>query len=228
MSSTIISNTTPSCKPLTISFLDLPVEIRYKIYHDLCRGRQNWPTNLCLLSPAWKSPQPPAALMNTCGLVASELMPIYFGQCLFVLDTTQNNSLRADALQWLNKVGERSSAHFRRVRVKHNIVSGYDYEIELTVTDNSEVTVKELNGGIESQSVYLVHRNHIDHCNQLGVTMIEDIETLLTERIKSRGFGALGAAEFELILERIDFHMSWLRKVYEKRHSNNRRNDFLS
>lgn len=107
-------------------------------------------------------------------------------------------------------------------------MSGYDYEIELTVTDNSEVTVKELNGGIESQSVYLVHRNHIDHCNQLGVTMIEDIETLLTERIKSRGFGALGAAEFELILERIDFHMSWLRKVYEKRHSNNRRNDFLS
>jgi len=204
------------------------VEIRYIIYHLLCGNRKKFPTHLGLLSPTWKSPQPPAALMNTCTSIAPELMPLYFHSCLFVLDTTGNHPLRQAAFQWLKKVGERSSAHFRRLRVKHSIVTGYDYEIEITVADNNEVIVKELNGGIEAQSAYLAHRRHLDHCIHLGVTMVDDIETTLTKRINSRGHGGLGAAEFELLLERIDFHLSWLRKAHERKHRNDSRQSFFS
>ncbi|KAH0288867.1 hypothetical protein M436DRAFT_83935 [Aureobasidium namibiae CBS 147.97] len=228
MPATTISNKMSLHKPLTISFLDLPVEVRYIIYHLLCGNRKKFPTHLGLLSPTWKSPQVPAALMNTCSSIAAELMPLYFGSCLFVLDTTGNHPLRQAAFQWLEKVGERSSAHFRRLRVKHSIVPGYDYEIEITVADNNEITIKELNGGIEAQGVYLAHRRHLDHCVQLGVTMVEDLKTTLTERVNSRSYGGLGAAEFELILERIDFHLSWLKKAHERKHHSNRRQSYFS
>lgn len=205
------------CHTSSISFLDLPVEIRYKIYHDLCANRKKFPTNLGLLSPAWKSPQPPAALMNTCSSVASELMPVYFGSCLFVLDTTTNHQLREAALKWLHKVGDKTSAHFHRLQVIHHIVAGYNYECELSI-NNKEVTVMELKGGMEFLSNHIPDAHHKAHFLEVGAKLIDDIEETLTKSINSNGTGALGVSEFEMIINRIDHHMTDIKKKYERKY----------
>jgi hypothetical protein len=145
-SPTSITKSAPSCKASTISFLDLPVEIRYKIYHELYRGRTKWPVNLGLLSPAWTSPQPPAALMNTCSTIASELMPLYFNNCMFILDTTTSDFLRKEALKWLKRVGDSNTVHFRRLRVIHNVVGNSNCEIDITITEEKEVKVEQRKG----------------------------------------------------------------------------------
>lgn len=218
---TTISKMSTPCRTSSISFLDLPVEIRCKIYHDLCANRKKFPTNLGLLSPAWKSPQPPAALMNTCISVASELMPVYFGSCLFVLDTTTNHFLREEALKWLKKVGDESTAHFHRLRIVHHIVAAHNYECEINVISNNnnknkEVTVTELKGGMEFLSDHIPDLHHKEHFLEVGSKLINDIEETLTKSINSNGTGALGVSEFEMILHRIDHHMADTKKRYEK------------
>jgi tellurite resistance-related uncharacterized protein len=213
-----------------ISFLDLPREIRNKIYHDVCRGRTNWPINLGLLSPTWTAPQPPAALMNTCRSIAAELMPIYFKSCFFILDTTQHDKLRQELLKWLKEVGSTSSAHFHRLRVIHGTIHSNTYEIEVTVTEKKEVVIKELkktqNGDEEWTCIEKMSRDEPFsqqryHCLRIGKEMVKDLETRLTYCINNNGTGGLGVAEFDLILERIDHHMEWFVK-YDYRRRNKR------
>jgi hypothetical protein len=213
-----------------LGFLDLPVEIRNKIYHDICRGRTKWPINLRLLSLTWTAPQPPAALMNTCRTIASELMPIYFESCFFILDTTQHHTLRQGTLEWLKIVGSSSTAHFRRIRVIHKTVQNTDYEIEVTVTEKKEVVIKELKRATSSDEPWSCieklskgdpFKEQRDHCLHIGKDLVKDIKTRLTDRINNNGTGGLGVAEFELLLERIDHHMEWFVK-YDFRQRNKR------
>jgi hypothetical protein len=206
-----------SCKSSAISFLDLPVEIRYAIYPELYRGRTKWSINLGLLSPAWKSPQPPAALMNTCSSIASELMPLYFNNCMFILDTTTSDYLRQEALKWLKRVGDSNTAHFRRLRVVHNAVGNSNCEIDLTITEEKEVKAEQRKGGVESfSSMHATLSQHKAHCIKIGEEMVDDIEKKLVKRIKSNGTGGLGVAEFEVVLAIIDHHMEWFKKNRER------------
>jgi hypothetical protein len=207
----------PSCKPSAISFLDLPVEIRYKIYHELYRGRTKWPVNLGLLSPVWTSPQPPAALMNTCSTIAAELMPLYFTNCMFILDTTTSDFLRKEALKWLKRVGDSNTAHFRRLRVIHNAVGNSNCEIDITITEEKEVKAEQRKGGVETLSMQATLIQHRDHCIRVGEQMVKDIEKKLGKCIKTNGTGGLGVAEFEVILGIIDHHMEWFRKNHERK-----------
>jgi hypothetical protein len=170
----VIPTTIPSYQTSAISFMSLPKGIRFQIYHLLDRNRTNSPINIGLLSPTWKSPQAPVALMNTCSFIASELMPLHFSNCLVVIDTTTQHDLREDAFKWLKKVGNNTSTHFRRVRIIHRIVAKHNYEIEIDVTENKEVTVRELKGGMESFSTHLVDHRHEAYCLRVGVTMVED------------------------------------------------------
>jgi hypothetical protein len=207
----------PSCKASTISFLDLPAEIRYKIYHELYRGRTKWPVNLGLLSPAWTSPQPPAALMNTCSTIASELMPLYFNNCMFILDTTTSDFLRKEALEWLKRVGGSNTAHFRRLRVIHNAMGNSNCEIDITITEEKEVKAEQRKGGVESFShMHATLMQYKAHCIKIGEEMVKDIEKKLAKCIKTNGTGGLGVAEFEVILGIIDHHMEWFKKNQER------------
>jgi hypothetical protein len=168
--------------------------------------------------------------MNTCRTIAAELMPIYFESCFFILDTTQHDKLRQESLKWLKEVGSTSSAHFRRLRVIHATIHSNTYEIEVSVTENKEVIIKELtkpkSGDEEWSCIEKLSRNepfsqHRGHCLRIGKEMVKDIETRLTDRINNNGTGGLGVAEFELILERIDHHMERFKK-YDYRQRNKR------
>ncbi|KAG9594150.1 hypothetical protein KCU77_g4603, partial [Aureobasidium melanogenum] len=131
-----LSTTTVEAPPLApgtrrINFLDLPSEVKNLIY--FYRDRTKRAIDLCVLSPAWKSPSPPTAFMNTCSAIASGLMPLYFSNCLFTIDTTHkvNAQLLEAAFKWLKKVGDKSSAHFRRLHIIK--VSSLGSRFEVTV-----------------------------------------------------------------------------------------------
>jgi hypothetical protein len=180
------------------------------------------PINIGLLSPAWKSPQAPVALMNTCSTIASELMPLYFSNCLLIIDTTTQHHLREEAFKWLESVGKDSSAHFRRVTIIHRIVDRHLYEIEITIRENKEVVVTELKGGMDALSSHLVDARHKQYCLRVGVTMVENIEENLMECIKTNGTGGMGVDEFRIILDCIDHHMNWFKINFERRKRNSR------
>ncbi|KAG9687769.1 hypothetical protein KCU95_g9330, partial [Aureobasidium melanogenum] len=202
-----------------INFLDLPSEVKNLVYLYLYRDRTKRAINLCVLSPAWKSPSPPTAFMNTCSTIASELMPLYFSNCLFTIDTmhTENAQLLAEAFKWLKKVGDKSSAHFRRLHVIHDQTPYFQYEINITITEEKEVTIEEIKGPAKYLDMWLAMERlpggsqmspeRKDIYSRLHRELTDDLVNTLTHRINANETGALGVTEFELILERISFHL---------------------
>ncbi|KAH0362710.1 hypothetical protein KCU65_g7853, partial [Aureobasidium melanogenum] len=204
-----------------INFLDLPSEVKNLVYLYLYRDRTKHAINLCVLSPAWKSPSPPTAFMNTCSTIASGLMPLYFSNCLFTIDTMHkpNRPLLEAAFKWLKKVGDKNSAHFRRLHVIHDRTPYFLYEITITITEEKEVTIEEIKGpakyldmwrAMEGQPGGRASRlspERKDICSRLHRELTDDLVSTLTHRINTNETGAMGVTEFELILERISFHL---------------------
>ncbi|KAH0343683.1 hypothetical protein KCU83_g8719, partial [Aureobasidium melanogenum] len=146
----ITTDEAPPLAPGTqrINFLDLPSEVRSLVYFYLYRDRTKRAINLRVLSPAWKSPSPTTAFMNTCSTIASGLSPLYFSNCLFTINTTHkaNAQLLAEAFKWLKKVGDKSSAQFRRLHVIHEQAPTFQNEISISITDEKQVTIEEIKG----------------------------------------------------------------------------------
>ncbi|KAG9568352.1 hypothetical protein KCU71_g6137, partial [Aureobasidium melanogenum] len=200
--------TTVEASPLApgtrrINFLDLPSEVKNLVYFYLYRDRTKRAIDLCVLSPAWKSPSPPTAFMNTCSAIASGLMPLYFSNCLFTIDTSHeaNARLLTEAFKWLKKVGDNSSAHFRRLHV---------------IQVSSLVTVKQIKSPLKSSAgefrdpVFKTIYTHFDK------ELTDDLVKTLMHRVKTNETGAMGPTEFEMMLERIEHHVSWLNKRREE------------
>ncbi|KAG9953652.1 hypothetical protein KCU85_g1130, partial [Aureobasidium melanogenum] len=212
-----------------INFLDLPSEVKNLVYLYLYRDRTKRAINLCVLSPAWKSPSPPTAFMNTCSTIASGLMPLYFSNCLFTIDTMHkpNRFLLEAAFGWLKKVGDKNSAQFRRLHVIHEGPPTFQYEIIISITDKKEVTIEELKGPAK----YLAERldrdalqppasrmrpEHKDIYSRVDRELTDDLVGTLTQCINANETGALGVDEFEIILERISFHLSEFTKCWRE------------
>ena len=192
------------------------------IYNLILDGRGRAAIGLCLLSPMWKSPSNPVALMNSCRGIASELMPLYLSKSPFILDTTTNHALRDAALDWLQQAGPSISSHVRRLRVVHRLFEKHVYEIEVNITANHEVEVIELKGGIEALSTGIAACRHRDYCLRVGIKMVEEIQETLEERISTNGTGGMGVQEFKIILRIIDHHMAWFKQNHERRKRNTR------
>ncbi|KAG9515858.1 hypothetical protein KCV07_g7121, partial [Aureobasidium melanogenum] len=227
----------PPLAPRTrrINFLDLPSEVRNLVYFYLYRDRIKRTIDLCVLSPAWKSPSPPTAFMNTCSTIASGLMPLYFSNCLFTIDTSHeaNARLLTEAFKWLKKVGENSSAHFRRLHIIHEQTQYFSYEITITVTDKKEVSIEELKDPAKYLAWRLArerlpgasqmqpeHKDIYSRIDKLDKQLTDDLIERLVHRINTNETGALGVTEFELILKRISFHLAGFRRG---EHCRNRR-----
>lgn len=213
-----------------INFLDLPSEVKNLIYYYLYRDRTKRAINLCVLSPAWKSPSPPTALMNTCSTIASKLMPVYFSNCLSTIDEahTGNAHLLAEAFKWLKKVGDKSSAQFRRLHIVYPHTPIFGYEINISITKKDQVTIEELKGPAK----YLAWRLERERAfppasrmrpeyralySRLDRELTEDLVDTLTRCIKNNETGSMGVTEFEIILQRIDFHMTKFMKRWRLR-----------
>ncbi|KAG9659133.1 hypothetical protein KCU95_g6302, partial [Aureobasidium melanogenum] len=201
-----------------INFLDLPSEVKNLVYLYLYRDRTKRAINLCVLSPAWKSPSPPTAFMNTCSTIASGLMPLYFSNCLFTIDTTHkaNAQLLEAAFKWLKKVGDKSSAHFRRLHVIQVSSFGSRFEVMINVTNDKQVTVKQIKSLLKLRAEELrdpVFKTIYTHFDK---ELTDDLVKTLMHRVKTNETGAMGPTEFEIMLERIEHHVSWLNKRREE------------
>ncbi|KAG9999571.1 hypothetical protein KCU78_g15834, partial [Aureobasidium melanogenum] len=213
-----------------ISFLDFPSEVKDLVYYYLYRDRTKRAINLCVLSPAWKSPSPPTAFMNTCSSIASGLMPLYFSNCLFTIDTAYkaNAQLLKAAFKWLKKVGDKSSAQFRRLHIIHERTITFQYEIIISITNENQVIIEELKGPAKllyeeslqlargHQRTWSFHPAYKTLYLRLDKELTEDLVETLTHRINTNETGAMGVAEFEIILERISFHLSEFNKEWDE------------
>ncbi|KAK6008835.1 hypothetical protein QM012_000738 [Aureobasidium pullulans] len=215
-----------SSRTRRIDFLDLPPEVKNLIYFYLYRDRTKRAINICVFSPAWKSPSPPTALMNTCSTIASGSMPLYFSNCLFTIDKTYkvNSHLLEQAFEWLKRVGDKSSAHFRRLHVVYIYHEPCNNEIMLSITAANKVVLEEIRGPAEylARDKLLPPRERLlqsdiaELFSRLATDLTEDLIKTLTQRITTNKTGAMGVAEFEIILNRIEFHMTWFRKGWEE------------
>ncbi|THW80073.1 hypothetical protein D6D18_09210, partial [Aureobasidium pullulans] len=129
----MVSTYRPCQQTQHIKFGDLSGDVRFIIYEYVSRNRTKSATD---------SPQSPTALMNTCSAGAFEMMPLYYGGAQFTLDLSRNHALRNKALDWFEKVGDIRSAHFNDVRV----VCNYALELQVQVSKEKKVTVKETKG----------------------------------------------------------------------------------
>lgn len=210
----------PPLAPRTrrINFLDLPSEVRNLVYFYLYRDRTKKAIDLCVLSPAWKSPSPPTAFMNTCSAIASGLMPLYFSNCLFTIDTSYeaNARLLTEAFKWLKKVGDNSSAHFRRLHVIQVSSLGSRLEVMINVTNEKQVTVKQIKSPDKLRAEEFrdpVFKTIYTHSDK---ELTDDLVKTLMHRVKTNETGVMGPTEFEIMLERIEHHVSWLNKRREE------------
>ncbi|KAG9747288.1 hypothetical protein KCU73_g7384, partial [Aureobasidium melanogenum] len=189
-----------------------PSAVKNLVYFYLYRDRTKRAINLCMLSPAWKSPSPPTAFMNTCSTVASGLMPLYF----------------SNSFKWLKKVGDKSSAQFRRLHIIHERTTTFQYEIIISITNENQVTIEELKGPAKllheeslqlargHQRTWSFHPAYKTLYLRLDEELTEDLVETLTHRINTNETGAMGVAEFEIILERISFHLSEFNKGWDE------------
>ncbi|CAD0099080.1 unnamed protein product [Aureobasidium mustum] len=209
-----------------ISFTDFPAEVKNLIYYYLCRDRTKRAINLCVLSPAWKSPSPPTALMNTCSSIASRLMPVYFSNCLFTIDTTHkaNAQLLTGAFEWLKNVGDKSSAHFRRLHVIHEFIlpprpqdnfATDPYEVMISITDEEQIIIEEIRGPSKCLREMDLRPSFRRLYLRLDKQLTDDLVEMLTHRIYNNQTAGMGVTEFEIILERISFHVSRFKKARE-------------
>ncbi|KAG9520065.1 hypothetical protein KCU93_g7855, partial [Aureobasidium melanogenum] len=221
--------TTVEASPLApgtrrINFLDLPSEVKNLVYFYLYRDRTKRAIDLCVLSPAWKSPSPPTAFMNTCSAIASGLMPLYFSNCLFTIDTSReaNARLLTEAFKWLKKVGDNSSAHFRRLHVIHvsslgsRFCLGSRLEVMINVTNEKQVTVKQIKSPDKLSAEEFRDPVFEPIYTRFDKELTDDLVKTLMHRVKTNETGAMGPTEFDIMLERIEHHVSWLNKRREE------------
>ncbi|KAG9958729.1 hypothetical protein KCU61_g8092, partial [Aureobasidium melanogenum] len=209
----ITTDEAPPLAPSTqrIHFLDLPSEVKNLVSFYLYRDRTKRAINLCVLSPAWKSLSPPTAFMNTYSTIASGLMPLHF----------------SNSFKWLKKVGDKSSAQFRRLHIIHEQAPTFQCEIFISITDEKQVTIEEIKGPAKYLA-WLLERDrqqprafrmppeHKDIYSCLDKELTNDLVGTLTQRINTNETGALGVTEFKIILERIGFHLSEFKKCWQK------------
>ncbi|KAG9592968.1 hypothetical protein KCU77_g7107, partial [Aureobasidium melanogenum] len=191
----ITTDEAPPLAPSTqrIHFLDLPSEVKNLVSFYLYRDRTKRAINLCVLSPAWKT----------------------------------NAQLLAEAFKWLKKVGDKSSAQFRRLHIIHEQAPTFQCEIFISITDEKQVTIEEIKGPAKYLA-WLLERDrqqprafrmppeHKDIYSCLDKELTNDLVGTLTQRINTNETGALGVTEFEIILERIGFHLSEFKKCWQK------------
>ncbi|KAG9658451.1 hypothetical protein KCU64_g4502, partial [Aureobasidium melanogenum] len=191
----ITTDEAPHLAPGTqrINFLDPPSEVKNLVYFYLYRDRTKRAINLCVLGPAWKTNAQPLA----------------------------------EVFKWLKKVGDQSSAQFRRLHVIHEQAPTFQCEIFISITDEKQVTIEEIKGPAKYLA-WLLERDrqqprafrmppeHKDIYSRLNRELTDDLVGGLTQRINTNETGALGVTEFEIILERIGFHLSEFKKCWQK------------
>jgi len=125
------------------------------------------------------------------------MMPLYYGGAQFTLDLSRNHALRNKALDWFEKVGDIRSAHFNDVRV----VCNYALELQVQVSKEKKVTVKETKGPYAQYRLRLVPALSSAHPTPsiLYNELIENLQSKLDKSVKNNNTGYLGGVESVLV-----------------------------
>ncbi|THV85626.1 hypothetical protein D6D29_02185 [Aureobasidium pullulans] len=108
-------------KPQTISFLELPPEIRNMIYNLLVNETKDRKPRLHDFKPGSFSAAPSLNMLHTCTQVQQELLPLYFSIITPHLRMSSRDGLRtrtfdyafqAEVVVWLDRKGPDAADHF--------------------------------------------------------------------------------------------------------------------
>ncbi|THW55100.1 hypothetical protein D6D20_09731 [Aureobasidium pullulans] len=115
------------------------------------------------------------------------MMPLYYGGAQFTLDLSRNHALRNKALDWFEKVGDIRSAHFNDVRV----VCNYALELQVQVSKEKKVTVKETKGPHAQYRLRLVPGLSSAHPTPsiLYNELVENLQSQLDKSVKNNNTG---------------------------------------
>ncbi|THW85440.1 hypothetical protein D6D17_09193 [Aureobasidium pullulans] len=186
-------------KAQTVSFLELPPEIRNMIYNLLVNGTKDRNPRLLDLEPEDSFAAPSLIMIHTCTQVQQELLPLYFSIITPHFRMPSLDSLRtrtfayafqADAVAWLDKKGPDAVDHFRAISLRSFGHPCLDCSVE--IHESMVVEAK-----IWSYQMCEGHKSHIaSACH----TLAEKI----TDSLKLSNTGLLGLRHFELAEEAIE------------------------
>jgi len=186
-------------KPQTISFLELPPEIRNMIYNLLVNETKDRKPRLHDFKPGSFSAAPSLNMLHTCTQVQQELLPLYFSIVTPHFSTpsrdgfrtrTFTHSFQTKVVAWLDKQGPDAVDYFHAIFLRSYGLPFVDCSIKIHKPMVVEARVR-------SCKMYEGREGHEASINH---TLAEKI----TESLKLFNTGLLGLRHFELAEEAID------------------------
>lgn len=185
-------------KPQTVSYLELPPEIRNMIYSMLVNETKDREPGLLDLVPGGYFSAPSLMMLHTCTQVQQELLPLYFSIITPHLRMSSRDSLRtrtfayafqAEVVAWLDKQGPDAVDYFHAISLSF----GLPY-FECSVKIHKPMVVE---ARVWSCKMYEGRKGH-------EASASHTLAAKITESFKLSNKGLLGLRHFELAEEAID------------------------
>jgi len=186
-------------KPQTVSFLELPPEIRNMIYNLLVNETKDRNPRLLDFKPGSFSAAPSLNMLHTCTQVQQELLPLYFSIVTphFSISSrdgfrtrTFTHSFHAEVVAWLDKQGPDAVDYFRAIFLRS---FGLPY-VDCSIKIHKPMVVE---ARVWSCKMY-------EGCEGLEASTNQTLAEKITESLKLSNTGLLGLRHFELAEEVID------------------------
>jgi len=186
-------------KPQTVSFLELPPEIRNMIYNMLVNETKDREPRLLDLGPGSYFSAPSLTMLHTCTQVQQELLPLYFSIITPHFRMPSLDSLRtrmfthpfqSKVVAWLDKKGPDAADYFHAISLRSFEPPYLGCSVKIC---ESMVVEAEI-------SASWIYRRHEGHEASASHTLAAKI----TDSLKLSNTGLLGLRHFELAEEAID------------------------
>ncbi|THZ74835.1 hypothetical protein D6C84_09279 [Aureobasidium pullulans] len=186
-------------KPQTVSFLELPPEIRNMIYNLLVNETKDRKPRLLDLEPGSFFAAPSLNMLHTCTQVQQELLPLYFSiitPCFTLMSRdrlrtrTLTQAFEIEALGRLDKQGSDAADYFRAISLKSY---GRPY-VDCCIKIHESMVVE---AKVWSHQMYEGHGSH-------GTSASRTLAEKVTESLKLSNTGLLGLRHFEIAEEAIE------------------------